>query len=250
MKVIVKNIATEYRDEGQGNTILCLHGWQDNLQTFDLITEQLKLNYRVIRLDLPGFGNTEKPEDDWGLDQYIDFLVDFIKKINIDIYVLVGHSFGGRIAIKGVAEGKIRPEKIILIASAGINKSNSWCNRILVLVAKIGKLPFLLLGLFGLNVNYFRHWWNRLIGSDYYEAGPLNKIFLNTIKDDLKMKAKMITQPVLLLWGKEDKITPISDGQKFASLITDSHLEIISDSGHFVHRDKANIVADLISKFI
>ena len=120
MKVIVNNLAIEYEDEGSGPVLLFLHGWQDSLHTFDAISDDLKKNYRIIRLDLPGFGKSDLPKTVWSISDYVSFVNDFIKKINLSVYALVGHSFGGRIILKGSGQRKIESEKNILISSAGI----------------------------------------------------------------------------------------------------------------------------------
>ena len=80
MKIIVQNLATEYRDEGSGKTLIFLHGWQSNLHTFDNLASPLKNYYRVVRLDLPGFGGSEMPKETWDLNKYILFVCDFIQK--------------------------------------------------------------------------------------------------------------------------------------------------------------------------
>ena len=73
MKLIVYNLATEYTIEGAGGTALFLHGWQDNLHTWDSLASLLAPMYRVVRLDLPGFGKTELPRETWNLYNYIQF---------------------------------------------------------------------------------------------------------------------------------------------------------------------------------
>ncbi len=121
MKAIVEGLATEYTDEGHGQVVLMLHGWGDNLHTFDPLL-QFILKYRVVRLDLPGFGNSEKPQDVWGVQEYANFVRAFCAKLDIVPEAILGHSFGGRIILKGVGTGVLSPQKIILIASAGIAK--------------------------------------------------------------------------------------------------------------------------------
>ncbi len=124
MKVIVQNLAVEYLDEGEGRTILFLHGWLDSLQSFDYLSTSLSLKNRVVRLDLPGFGKSELPKEAWNVLDYVNFVNEFIKKLDISVDVLIGHSLGGRIVIKSEAKKIIDCKKVILIASAGIGKAN------------------------------------------------------------------------------------------------------------------------------
>src|ERR1043166_6772182 len=100
MKVIVKGIATEYRDEGSGPIILMLHGWGDSLHSFDMLAQRLDPDCRILRLDLPGFGQSETPRGAWTLADYAEFVKAFCEKIGLVPDFLVGHSMGGRIIIK------------------------------------------------------------------------------------------------------------------------------------------------------
>lgn len=249
MKIIVQNLAVEYQDEGAGKTILLLHGWQDNLHTFDALAELLAKTYRVIRLDCPGFGQSETPKETWNLDNYVEFVKNFIQKLNLQVDVLIGHSFGGRIAIKGTAAKHLQPAKLILINSAGIAKNKTLCNSVLKFSAKIiGWITYIP------PLVFWREKWRqkiyKSIGSDYLNAGAMQKTFLKIIAEDSSANAKKITIPTLLIWGADDTETPLSDGKLFSQLIPHSKLEIINDTGHFVHQEKSEEIAKLIQEFL
>ena len=248
MKIIVQNLAIKYEDEGSGPIMLFLHGWQDNLRTFDSLPF-LSFKRRIIRLDLPGFGGSEMPKEIWDLDNYIQFVADFIKKLNIQIDILVGHSFGGRIIIKGVAEKIFEVNKIIFIGSAGITKKRAVHNLILKILSKIAGLIMYIPPLIFWKEKLRKKVYN-LIGSDYLSAGLLKETFLKIIAEDLSENAEKITVPSLLIWGKNDKETPIADAEKFSRLIPNSELKIISGAGHFVHKEKPQEVAKLIQEFL
>ena len=249
MQVIVQNLATEYQNEGSGKTVLFLHGWQDNLHTFDALVPFLSSSYRIIRLDLPGFGKTETPKESWGLWGYVRFVDEFIKKLNIEVDTIVGHSFGGRIIIKGEAAKMFGADKIVLIGSAGIAKRNTARNFVLNIIAKIGKaltsMPPLSLWKRQIRRRFYKR-----IGSDYASAGALQETFLKTISEDLRENAKKITTPALLIWGVNDTDTPLPDGKRLSELIPNSKLHALEEAGHFVHQEKPREVANLITKFI
>lgn len=249
MKVIVQDLVTEYQDEGHGKVILFLHGWQDNLETFNPLVSILSSSNRIIRVNLPGSGGTEIPKEDWSLDRYVNFVNDLIEKLDTRVDVLIGHSLGGRIAIKGASEGILQPEKVVLISSAGLIKSHNFRNTILKYLSKIGKiflyLPPLLFWRESLRGRLYKS-----IGSDYLDAGKMKGTFLNIISEDLCESAKKITIPTLLIWGSNDTETPLSDGKRLSQLISDSKLVVFDNSGHFVHREKADDVAKAIQEFI
>jgi pimeloyl-ACP methyl ester carboxylesterase len=253
MKIIVQNLAVEYKDEGvdlaRPKTILLLHGWQDNLHTFDTLASLLSKTYRVISLDFPGFGQSEMPKETWDLDNYVEFVRNFIQKLNLQVDMLVGHSFGGRIAIKGVAGKNLQPNKIILINSAGVSNRLTLRNSVLKVFAKIGNIVIYISPLFFWK-DKLREKIYKFIGSDYQKSGMLQKTFMKIIAEDLSSAAQTITMPALLIWGENDTETPLSDGQRLAKLIPDSRLEIIKKAGHFVHQEKPEDVAKLIRIFM
>ena len=248
MKVIVDGLAVEYHDEGKGPVMLLLHGWQDNLHTFDLIAHELALTYRVIRLDLPGFGQSEPPKNSWALDDYINLAKAFIIKLNVKVDVAAGHSFGGRIVIKGVGENIFSPKKIILIASAGVSTKKLARRLFYKFAAKIGK--FLT---YSTPLYFYRRRLKKMLydkaDSDYMNAGALRETYLKIISEDLSKYASQISVPCLLIWGRDDGVTPLADGNKLSELIKVSSLEIFENASHFVHQERAVDVAKKIKEF-
>lgn len=249
MKVIVNNIALEYSDEGNGPVLLLLHGWQDSLATFASLVDNLGKDYRIVRLDLPGFGKSELPKTAWDLSDYINLVQNFITKLNLSVNVVIGHSFGGRITIKGTATKLLSAQKIVLIGSAGIAKTKTARTSLTRLITRLGSLimyiPPLLFWRKRLRKKLYE-----MIGSDYLNAGPLQETFLKIINEDLSTYAATISLPTLLIWGAKDTATPLSDGQKLNHLIRQSQLEVFPDASHFVHQEQAQAVAQIIKAFV
>ncbi|MDP2648370.1 MAG: alpha/beta hydrolase [bacterium] len=250
MKLIVNGLATEYTDEGQGPVLLMLPGWMNDIHNFDALASRLAPSFRVVRLDLPGFGGgTEAPPSAWGVGEYASFVEAFIEKVGLSSYTLVGHSFGGRVTVKGTGEGILAPTSVILISSAGIAKHRTLKNRALTVLAKIGKVV--------LRVPPLSFWRRQLrrklyakLKSDYSAAGALSQVYLRTIREDLKEYAIKIRVPALLIWGSDDEIVPLADGKQFNRLISGSKLEVLPGVGHSPHRDRPEEVARLIKEFV
>jgi len=251
MKIIVDNLAVEYENEGNpaGPVLLFLHGWRNDLHSFDAVSRDLAASCRIIRLDLPGFGGTELPHETWELDDYVRFVADFVKKLDISVDVLCGHSLGGRIVIKGLGSGAFRPKKAVLIASAGIAKKKTWRNRMLKVVAKTGKaatsVPPFSLWQSALKRKLYAH-----AGSDYNNAGSLKNTFVKVVGEDLGASAQKIVVPVLLIWGDRDTETTLSDGVRLSHLISGSVLKVFPSTGHHVHQEKSEEVARAIKVFM
>lgn len=248
MKTVVHNIATEYSDAGQGPVLLMLHGWKDSLNTFDDLVKRLP-NYRIVRVDMPGFGGTEAPKDAWGVHDYVEFVRAFLEKVNVVPDVIVGHSFGGRVAIKGVGMGVLKPTKLILIASAGLARRRTLKNHLFAGVAKGGRVLT--------SIPPFSFWQNAIrrklydaLGSDYFRAGSLKDTFVKVVSEDLSEYASKITIPTLLIWGRQDASTPLIQAEMIHDRIEDSQLDIVNGAGHFVHREQPENVAAFITQFL
>ncbi len=252
--MIVQNLATEYEDEGEGKTLLFLHGWQSNLHTFDPLVnslrDSLEKTHRFVRLDLPGFGGSERPREDWDLDKYVYFVSDFVKKMNLDVYALVGHSMGGRIIIKGVSENILKTEKIVLISSAGIAKRKTFRNRLLKFLAKTGRMVTCIPPFYFWREGLRRKMYQKIGSRDYLSAGAMRGTFVRVINEDLSINAQKVNSPALLVWGENDTETPLSDGMRLSKMIAGSELNVLKGCGHFVHEEKAQEVGDIVEKFL
>ncbi len=249
MKLIVQKLAVEYQDEGNGPVLLFLHGWQDNLHSLDAVSKELVKQYRVIRVDLPGFGKSELPKEAWDLDHYIRFVSDFVQKLQLSVFAFIGHSFGGRITIKGIGTKQLQAERIILIGAAGLAKNKTLKTLAIKSVAKtmglVSYIPPLLFWRKTLRTRLYR-----AIGSDYHNAGPLKATLVKVTGEDLAAFAQHITVPTLLIWGANDMATPVTDGRRYAQLILGSELKVIENSGHFVHQEQASLVSTMINQFL
>jgi len=246
MKVIVDGLAAEYEDHGTGNTVLMLHGWGDTLHTFDSLAGMLP--GRVVRVDLPGFGGSDSPKSTWTLDDYVRFVRSFSEKIGIKPDILIGHSLGGRILIKGLSTGVLEARKAVLIASAGVAERNTFRNATIGLLAKVGRVVTAIPPFNFLRDGIRRYVYQR-IGSDYFAAGSLRATFLNIIKEDLSSAAKTIIVPALIVWGENDATTPLSEGKRLHVLIRTSVLRVIPHAGHFVHQEELREVSGIIREF-
>lgn len=249
MKILVNDLAIEYLDQGKGAVMLFLHGWWDASHTFSALVTALRPYWRVIRLDLPGFGGSESPKEPWGVGDYALFVKKFIEKLGIRVDMLVGHSFGGRIALKGVSSGLLQPKRLILISSAGLARRNTVRNILFKVLAKAGKAAFVPFPV-DVQERLRRKLYEYTGADDFLRAGVLKETFLRVIGEDLSRSARDVHVPTLLIWGEDDIATPLSEGKRLNALISDSELEIVKDAGHFVHQERPSEVAQAIKKFV
>lgn len=251
MKVLVNNHLIEYSDEGSGRVLLFLHGWGSNLKTFDSVAKHFSKDFRVIRLDFPGFGGSPKPENDWSIGDYADLTNEFVKKIDVDeIYAVLAHSFGGRVMIRCASAGYLDPKKVVLMGAAGIKPRKTSKMIVYKIIAKIGKLITSLPVLNKLQPLLRKRLYSSIGTTDYLQSNDMKKIFVNTINEDLSSEISNIKQPTLLIWGENDSETPLSDANMMNKLIKDSKLIIIPGAGHFVYNDAFDETIKYLNGFL
>jgi pimeloyl-ACP methyl ester carboxylesterase len=244
LRLIVDGHDIEYLDRGTGQTLLFLHGWGADAESFNALIEQFK-DKRCIALSLPGFGRSELPKTDWRVLDYAFFARKFLNKLNVKPDVIIAHSFGGRIAIKAVSSGILNPGKLVLIASAGMARKSVKA-RIAGSIAKIFRIFTALPP-----GSFLREYLRQTIASkDYANAGPMRGTFIKVVNERLENDAKKITTPTLLIWGEKDKETPLSEATELQKSIRGSRLEIIPGAEHFVFQEMPDVVSRKIKKFL
>lgn len=215
----------------KGKDLVLLHGWGVNSQTFDKLVEGLKSHYRIINIDLIGFGMSDEPINAFSLDDYVDMLHSLLNHLKIKKPIILGHSFGGRIAIR--YSNQYLVESLILVSAAGIKHSSIktkykiYRYKFLKFIYKIFNKKKLLNLL-------------KTSGSDDYKnaSNVMKKTMSNIINIDLKNEIKSINCNTLLLWGYKDNITPLSDGIYMNNNIVNSKLIIFYNSGHFPYLEE------------
>jgi len=251
MKVLVKGQLTEYSDKGEGRIIVLLHGWGSSLKSFSELSKHLESKYRVVSLDFPGFGGSPQPSKDWGVGEYSDFVHDFLDKLKItNPYVLAGHSFGGRVIIKGIHTGALSAEKIVLIDSAGVKPRDNERKMIFKFLAKTGKVLTSLPGLKMLRPMLRNKLYASAGSTDYLDSGTMKNIFVKTVDEDLLSIVSSIKQPTILIWGKNDEITTLNEAEAMLDQLVDGRISVIPNAGHYSYVDNLSAFTKAMDEFI
>lgn len=249
MQIIVDNLVTEYSDAGQGDVVLLLHGWGDKKETFNQLSAYLAKQYRVIALDLPGFGKSQAPKIAWNLDDYSDFLEKFLVKIKLQtIHATIGHSNGGALLIRAVSLGNLNANKYVLLAASGIRDQNRLKRITIGSLAKIGKVLTIWLPL-SLRQKLQKILYGS-VGSDALAVPHMRETFKLTVVQDVSSDAKKINKPSLLIYAKNDRAVPIWIGHKYHDLISSSKLVSLDTGGHFLHQTQSERVINEIEEFL
>ncbi len=242
MKKTLHDIGITYRYHKGNNqkVVLLLHGWGGSLNSFRSLESFLIDNgYSTITLDFPGFGGSDLPKEDWQLADYVQIVVELLKAENIDKTSIVCHSFGGRVAILLASEYPELVEKLVFVDVAGIKPKFSLSKTLKIWKYKCLK-TLKKIGLIKRDLSKY--------GSADYKAMPdeLKPVFNRIIVQDLSNHAKKIYAPTILIWGKQDRDTPLYMAKKLNKLIKDSAL-IMFEGGHFAylnHSQEFDIIVD------
>lgn len=235
--IVIDGINISYTDEGEGNVLLLFHGWGAKKEAFAPIIKRMSKNMRVVAFDFPGFGKSGEPKEAWDVDRYALFAKSFIEALGLEGAVWLGHSFGGRVIIKLYEKVAVRPEKIVLVDSAGIKPKRGADYYIKVYTYKAGKkllsLPFLK------NTSLYERFVKNAGSSDYRGLSEnMRTTFSKVVNEDLREHLPKIKASVLLIWGENDTATPFSDAEIMDSLLPDSGIVRLEGAGHYSYLDR------------
>ena len=241
MKVKIKDVDINYIQYGneRGQDIVLLHGWGQNIEMMKPIGDAFSKNFRITILDLPGFGESSEPTYDWTIDDYALMLSEFIKKLKIKKPIIMGHSFGGRLAMAYSYNNPI--SKLVIFAGPCTveNENPSLKTRVLKKLYSINALKKI-----GDTMKNY-------IGSrDYKAASPMmKKILVNTVSKDLTSYARQIEEPTLLIWGDNDTEAKLSDGRLLEDIMGDAAL-IVLPGTHYAYLENLGQVIKILSNFL
>lgn len=242
--------------------LVCLHGWGGSKESFTELREALKGEpIAILTPDLPGFGSEPEPGKPWTTDDYADWVEQWIQakipktKNQIPIHLL-GHSHGGRIALKlAQRQSSLVPNPLsltpiahlYLCAAAGIRHPRHFRRIIGLTLSKTGKFFLSIPGLTLLAPLGKKFLYKLVRVHDYEVASPvMRQTMINVSAEDLRPILKDIRIATDIFWGKEDRMTPFSDALIMKREIHGSMLHAYADIRHGVHRDRATEIATVI----
>lgn len=235
--------------------LLCLHGWGGSKESFAELKAALDgEDLLILTPDLPGFGAEPEPPRPWSVDDYANWAEAWLQKTlrptpyALSPLLLLGHSHGGRIALKLATRqsSNYKLEHLYLCAAAGVRRP-SLKRTIGLIFAKIGKIIFALPGLSRLEPFARKLFYKLLREHDYERASPVMRQTLSKIvEEDLTPLLPLITVPTDLFWGEDDTSTPVADGRRMHEAIRGSVLHTFEGTRHRVHRDRALEIASVI----
>jgi pimeloyl-ACP methyl ester carboxylesterase len=244
MNINIDNYNINYKITGHGKVVVILQGWGTSLDLYDSVANSINSHYKVIQLDFPGFGQSDEPREPWNADDYADFVLKFLDKLDIREASFIGHSHGGRVIIKLASRDElpVKVEKIVLIDSAGIVPKKSFKKRLKIRIYKIGKKLASIKVLQKLFPDAIENWKNRQGSADYRNSSPMmRQSLVKLVNEDLTTSLGKIKADTLLVWGDQDTATPISDAHIMEKAIPKAGLVVLKGGGHFSFLDQPYI---------
>lgn len=249
MKITINNQTVHYQVGGTGKPLLLLHGWGCDVKIFKPLLPYFEAHFQTYRLDFPGFGSSPEPSTAWTNDDYVALTLQFINELKIENPIVLGHSFGGRVAIKLAT--LIPLHKLILTGSAGIKPTRSANYYLKIysykLLKQIIRIPILGKLFQPLQAAYIQN----VGSSDYQQASNVMRQTLsNVVNTDLQDIMPNIKTPTLLLFGENDTATPPEYGKIMEKLIPGSGLVIMKNAGHYTFLDQMHQFNAIVDAFL
>jgi pimeloyl-ACP methyl ester carboxylesterase len=238
-------MVVHYRDEGTGPALVLLHGTGASLHTWDEWASELRNDFRVIRMDLPGFGLTgPEPNEDYSAGAYVRFIDSFVSQRGLSRFDLAGNSLGGFLAWRYAVAHPGRVRKLILVDAAGYPQA-----RPPPLVFRLARIPVLS----SVSTRFDPHWFvEKTLRQSYGDPSHLSKELVNryaelalrpgnrqafvarvsTREPDSSGEIRLVRAPTLILWGALDVLIDPRDAARFHTEIQGSRLIVYPGVGH------------------
>ncbi len=245
-------------EQGRGGPVLLIHGIGANSYTWRHLAPVLAANHRVIALDLKGYGRSDKPLDEqYSLYDQANLVADFMRRRHLRDVTLVGHSFGGGIALvlalDGDPEIRRRIARLVLIDTIAYQQELPVFFELLrtPVVGKVGPamVPPELQARAALRMAYLDD--SKITSRDV--AAYARPLYSRGAKHALRQTAKQIVpadlpslserykilrKPTLVLWCHQDKIVPVAIGKRLHSELPNSELRVIRGRGHLPQEER------------
>jgi len=247
----INGISVAQKIAGEGQPVLLLHGWRAHIGLVWPLAEWLAASgYRVYTLDLPGFGESDKPTAAWSVQDYVHFVLAYLDYHQLDKVYLFGHSFGGRL---GLVLGAEHPERIVKMAladSAGVRGKPSLSGQLRLRAFRLAQNGLRKIGMGG-QAERLRAWYTQKYGSADYKAaqGVMRETFVKVVNEDLLPYAARVKPSTLLFWGDQDADTPLWQGQLLEKTIPDAGLVVWEGAGHYSYLERLADTARTLDYF-
>lgn len=271
-KRVVHGRTIAYRMAGDGPTSVLIHGMGGASVGWGPLLDQLAERGRVVAIDLPGHGGSDKPRGDYSLGSLASTVRDLLVLLEVERGTIIGHSLGGGVAMQFFYQFPERCEGLVLISSGGLGEEVSPLLRALSLPGARHVLGLLcsprLQGVTQAIDRFFTRIGLRPspdiaeISRSHATLGDRESrvAFIDTLRAVIDVRGQRVSAadklslaaglPILIVWGDRDPFIPVAHAHAAHAAAPHSRLEIIEGAGHFPHRDDPHRVSSAILAFL
>jgi pimeloyl-ACP methyl ester carboxylesterase len=256
---------------GERPVLVLVHGVAGSSATWDVVLPALARHYTVVAPDLLGHGQSDKPRHDYSLGAYANMVRDVMIALGIDRATIVGHSFGGGVAMQFAYQHPSRCERLVLESSGGLGPEISWIFRALSLPGVEFLMPLIFPSFARVAGDVVGSGMHRLgvrapnLAQSWRAYAELTKTdnrpaFLNTLRSVIDRSGQTVSAhdrlylagwvPTLIVWGTSDRIIPVEHAIAAHDAMASSELVIFERVGHFPHAQEPERFVDALIAFI
>ena len=265
-----RGMSINYEDRGEGQPLILLHGYGASTYSWRHVAPHFSKSYRVIAIDLKGFGLSDKPLDnDYSVLDQSRMIAEFIRSYRLENVLLAGHSLGGAVALLTYLmqsdQGAHPISKLVLLDTASypqdlplfisilrvpvINElslcltSNNFKSRMILRKAFFdhSKITEEMVATYGANLS---------LPGAYHALIKTAKQMLPPDLEEISGRYKSISIPVLLIWGEKDEIVPLEIGRRLAGNIPNAKLVVVPDCGHVPQEECPRQAIEAMESFL
>jgi 4,5:9,10-diseco-3-hydroxy-5,9,17-trioxoandrosta-1(10),2-diene-4-oate hydrolase len=265
--VRVGGINTHYVVAGDGRPLLLFHGlgasvvtWRDNIGP-------LSKAFRVYAVDLPGHGDSDKPDIDYATDTMVQFVKDFIESLNLERPAIIGSSVGGALALMTALRHPDLVSGLVLVDSASLGRELSLYIRLVSIPwlgeflesSRVGGTKFMLYKVFHdpefvtQELREELHRSRNMPGAKEAVVRVIrNAVNLMGIRKQYVLVSELnrLAAPMMVVWGAQDQIIPVSHAYRASEAVPDARLHVFDQCGHWSHMEKASEFNSLAMDFL
>ena len=232
-------------------TIVILPGWCMPARAYEPLLQALRqLNIQVTAIDLPGFG-IDPPTFAWGVTEYVRFVRDYITKHHLSNIIFLGHSFGGRVALKYSFLYPKEVRLLIFTGTPGYSAIPTAKKALIRWIAKFGSHVLEHLPITEYRTSIQRMFYFAFGVRDFVKAkGIMQDVFKTIVDEPLDKYMQAVRVPCLLLWGQNDGVVPVAIATRMKETIQNAQLEVVSNENHALPYKNPTAVSAYVKQFI
>ena len=244
---------THYFHGGEGDPLVVIHGGGGGAKSWLENLTKLSKHYTVYAPDLPGFGHSQSIGNSFHMSEYVEFIKDFTKSLELERFHLVGHSIGGGIAVHFALKYPLKIKRLVLVSSMFLGKEIALWARFLSAPALIKSL-----GEAGIAIFKAIRWLIKLLYAPFEFVFPFSRVQMGIGKAVMTLRGQTtvllsrlseLIMPTLLVWGARDGIVPVTHAYAAAKVIPECKLHVFEGCGHIVHKEKVHEFSRLLVEF-